>query len=109
MLKYHDAMRVAVRMNERDMIEATFAACADPLEKKQLCYLLARQGVTLDLEEGTAAVRQRWECLCLLWRGLFGGHANFVACSPFQLLVFVCGRDALQDFTGSLVPLLCFL
>jgi RPN1 N-terminal domain len=32
------------------------AACNDPLEKKQLCYLLARQGVTIDIESGPAEV-----------------------------------------------------
>eukprot|EP00798_Chlamydomonas_sp_ICE-L_P009842 gene9842-7728_t len=54
--KYHDAMRVALRANKPDIVASTLAACTDPLEKKQLCYLLARQGVVLDLEEGPAAV-----------------------------------------------------
>lgn len=54
--KHHDAMRVALRMNRRDVIEATFAGCSDGLEKRQLCYLLARQGVVLNLEEGPCAV-----------------------------------------------------
>lgn len=57
MSKYHDALRTALRLNDRSLIESTFAACADPSAKKQLCYLLARQGVTLDLEDGDAAVR----------------------------------------------------
>lgn len=56
MHKYHDAMRVALMLNDRDTIERTFAACEDALEKRQLCYLLARQGVALNLEEGTCAV-----------------------------------------------------
>lgn len=56
MNRFHDAMRVALRLNRREVIESTFAACSDELEKKQLCYLLARQGVALNLEEGTAAV-----------------------------------------------------
>jgi 26S proteasome regulatory subunit N1 len=54
--KFHDAMRIALHLNRRETIESTFAACDDPLAKKQLCYLLARQGVTLNLEEGTCAV-----------------------------------------------------
>ena len=41
--KYPDAMRVALRINERDLTEQCFAACEDPLEKQQLAYLLARQ------------------------------------------------------------------
>ena len=32
------------------------ARCADPLEKKQLCFLLARHGLMLDLEDGPCAV-----------------------------------------------------
>ncbi|KAI8473352.1 MAG: 26S proteasome regulatory complex [Monoraphidium minutum] len=54
--KHHDALRVALRINDPDVICSTFAGCADPLEKKQLAYLLARHGHTLDLEDGPAAV-----------------------------------------------------
>jgi hypothetical protein len=54
--KWHDAMRIALHLNRRETIEATFAACPDLLAKKQLCYLLARQGVPLDLEDGPCAV-----------------------------------------------------
>ncbi|MEW5318423.1 MAG: hypothetical protein WDW38_009646 [Sanguina aurantia] len=54
--KYHDALRVAIRLNVMDTIVSTFAACTDPLEKKQLGYLLARHGLALDLEDGPAAV-----------------------------------------------------
>jgi RPN1 N-terminal domain len=49
--KVHDAMRVALRMGDRDRIEEVFAACNDKLDKQQLGYLLARQGVMLDCEE----------------------------------------------------------
>jgi 26S proteasome regulatory subunit N1 len=54
--KYHDALRVAMMLNDRDVIEKTFVQCTDELEKKQLCYLLARQGEALNLEEGACAV-----------------------------------------------------
>lgn len=54
--KYHDAMRVALQMNDRTVVEETFVACEDELEKKQLAYLLARQGVVLNFEEGPCAV-----------------------------------------------------
>jgi hypothetical protein len=54
--KMHDGLRVALRLNRRELVESTFAACADPLEKKQLCYLLARQGYALKLDEGAAAI-----------------------------------------------------
>ncbi len=42
--RHHDAMRVALHLNRKEVVESTFAACADPLVKKQLCYLLARHG-----------------------------------------------------------------
>ncbi|KAF8063704.1 RPN1B [Scenedesmus sp. PABB004] len=55
--RYHDALRVSLRLNDAELVEATFAACADPLEKRQLGYLLARHGwLALNLEEGAAAV-----------------------------------------------------
>ncbi|KIY99543.1 26S proteasome regulatory subunit N1, partial [Monoraphidium neglectum] len=54
--KHHDALRVALRINSPEVISGTFAGCADPLEKKQLAYLLARHGHALDLEDGPAAV-----------------------------------------------------
>ena len=41
--KFPDAMRVALRINERSLTEQCFAACQEPLEKQQLAYLLARQ------------------------------------------------------------------
>lgn len=53
---FHDALRVALKINEKDVIDSTFATCNDPLEKKQLGYLLARQGVVVNLEEGPAAI-----------------------------------------------------
>jgi hypothetical protein len=36
-------MRVALRINDRDLTEQCFAATPDPLEKQQLAFLLARQ------------------------------------------------------------------
>lgn len=66
--KYHDALRVALRINEPAVIEATFAACTDVLERRQLGYLLGRHGTTINLEEGAAAVevRQRSAMLCII-------------------------------------------
>jgi hypothetical protein len=59
--KYHDALRVALRLNEPATIESTFAACSDVLERRQLGYLLARHGAwgAINLEEGPAAVEVR--------------------------------------------------
>eukprot|EP00898_Chlorokybus_atmophyticus_P005084 jgi/Chlat1/5577/Chrsp369S05360 len=49
--KYTDAMGVALRMNNVEAMVETFKACSDSSEKKQLAYILASQGVLLDLEE----------------------------------------------------------
>ncbi|CAI5978757.1 unnamed protein product [Closterium sp. NIES-64] len=48
--KYLDALRVALRMNRPQFVRETFTA-AEGLEKKQLAYLLSRQGFVLNLEE----------------------------------------------------------
>lgn len=53
---FHDAMRVALRLNDRPLIESTFIACENILEKSQLGHLLARQGVVIDLDSGPAAI-----------------------------------------------------
>jgi 26S proteasome regulatory subunit N1 len=54
--KWHDAMRVALRVNDGERVRMVFATCGDGLDKQQLAYLLARQGVTLDVEEGPCAI-----------------------------------------------------
>ncbi|EFJ39963.1 26S proteasome regulatory complex [Volvox carteri f. nagariensis] len=54
--RWHDALRVALRLNSRGDVEGVFAACSEPLTKQQLGYLLARHGFSINLEEGPAAV-----------------------------------------------------
>lgn len=49
--KHHDALRVALRMSEMELIGEVFAACSEPLVKKQMCLLLARQRVNFDYSE----------------------------------------------------------
>eukprot|EP00475_Leptophrys_vorax_P045448 TRINITY_DN9421_c0_g1_i3.p1 TRINITY_DN9421_c0_g1~~TRINITY_DN9421_c0_g1_i3.p1 ORF type:complete len:861 (+),score=124.07 TRINITY_DN9421_c0_g1_i3:114-2585(+) len=48
--KHVDALRVALRLNKGQLVRDTFTA-AEGLEKKQLAYLLARQGFVLNLED----------------------------------------------------------
>ncbi|CAL6276660.1 unnamed protein product [Bathycoccus prasinos] len=50
--KLCDAMRVALKIGVQSTNEETFLASKDPLEKKQLCYILARHGHPLKLDEG---------------------------------------------------------
>uniref|UniRef100_A0A0D6R055 26S proteasome non-ATPase regulatory subunit 2 homolog n=1 Tax=Araucaria cunninghamii TaxID=56994 RepID=A0A0D6R055_ARACU len=49
--EYTNALRVALCMHNMEYVKATCTACVDPLQKKQLCYILARQGVTLELDD----------------------------------------------------------
>jgi 26S proteasome regulatory subunit N1 len=49
--KFPEALRVALRMGNAQFVKATFAACKDPLEKQQLCYILGRQSVSIELDE----------------------------------------------------------
>ena len=54
--RHTDAMRVALRMGDHSMVATTFATATDLLEKKQLAYMLGEARVSINLEEGTAAV-----------------------------------------------------
>ena len=44
-------MRIALRMNNHELILSTMTTCSDVLHKKQLAFLLARHGVLLTYEE----------------------------------------------------------
>eukprot|EP00891_Asterochloris_glomerata_P006079 jgi/Astpho2/6079/e_gw1.00084.7.1_t len=62
--KYPDAMRVALRLNDQQLIVGTVDACTDISTKKQLAFLMARQGVlpsyeeeAEEMQEGTQAPR----------------------------------------------------
>ncbi|KAL2629531.1 hypothetical protein R1flu_014217 [Riccia fluitans] len=61
--KYPDAMRVALRMDNIQYVKSTFKDCTDFLEKQQLCYILARQGVSLDLDDASLASEDQKEAL----------------------------------------------
>ena len=54
--KLTDAMRVACRLGLQDYMEKTFIASNDKLEKRQLCYMLARHGHPLRLDEGPCEI-----------------------------------------------------
>jgi 26S proteasome regulatory subunit N1 len=54
--KWHDAMRVALRLNDRALIERAFSQCDGAVEQQQLAYMLARQGVMIDLEDGPCQI-----------------------------------------------------
>ncbi|KOB76346.1 26S proteasome non-ATPase regulatory subunit 2 [Operophtera brumata] len=49
--EYPRALLVAMQLNDKPKCEEVFNACTDPLIKKQLCYMLARQYVPLDIDD----------------------------------------------------------
>ena len=54
--KYTEAMRVACRLGVQETMEQTFNAADDKLVKRQMCYMLARHGHPLKLDEGPCEV-----------------------------------------------------
>ena len=54
--KMPDAMRVALKLGLQNVIEETFIACTDITIKKQLCYMLAKHGHPLKLDEGPCEI-----------------------------------------------------
>lgn len=53
--KYPEALRVAIQLNDMDLIQETFFACSDPLVQKQMAFMLGRHTVNFknseDLDE----------------------------------------------------------
>eukprot|EP00163_Fabomonas_tropica_P027668 TRINITY_DN539_c1_g1_i12.p1 TRINITY_DN539_c1_g1~~TRINITY_DN539_c1_g1_i12.p1 ORF type:complete len:904 (+),score=303.94 TRINITY_DN539_c1_g1_i12:234-2945(+) len=50
-----DAMRMALRLQDRELAQAVFEQAEDPTEKKQLAFLLARQLMKFDTDDDTLA------------------------------------------------------
>ena len=48
--QYYDALRVALRMGREDSIPELMSQCSEPLMKKQMCFLLARQRINYEVE-----------------------------------------------------------
>lgn len=57
-----DALRVALKMGDLDLMARVMGSVSDPIEKKQLAYILGDARVWIDLTEGEAAVED--EALC---------------------------------------------
>ncbi|KAK9860437.1 hypothetical protein WJX84_011035 [Apatococcus fuscideae] len=73
MSKWQDALRVALQMNERSLIEESFkSAGSSQIEQQQQGYLLARQGVRLDLEDDSSATHVADEGLRERLQGIVG-------------------------------------
>eukprot|EP00057_Strongylocentrotus_purpuratus_P008602 XP_011663076.1 PREDICTED: 26S proteasome non-ATPase regulatory subunit 2 [Strongylocentrotus purpuratus] len=50
---YPEAMRLAIRLNDVELIEKIFTSCQDKLVQKQLAYMLGSQQIFLELPEET--------------------------------------------------------
>lgn len=60
--QYTQAMVLAIRLNDMDLIKADFEQAEDPALKKQLAFLIARQRIWLDTAD--AEDMDISECLC---------------------------------------------
>ncbi|XP_047337356.1 26S proteasome non-ATPase regulatory subunit 2 homolog A-like [Impatiens glandulifera] len=49
--EYPLALQIALFLDNMQYVKQVFTSCTDSLRKKQLCYLLARHGVTFELDE----------------------------------------------------------
>jgi len=49
--KYNDALRIAIRLDDLNLIKRTFDECKDRLVQKQMALNLARQRINIELDE----------------------------------------------------------
>ncbi|AEO66836.1 bd0b05cb-c933-4012-967a-7e9d31197940 [Thermothielavioides terrestris] len=61
--QYTQAMVLAIRLNDYELIEADFEDAPDPALRKQLAFLVARQRICLDPPRGTQDDEEIVECL----------------------------------------------
>ncbi|CAJ1978894.1 unnamed protein product [Sphenostylis stenocarpa] len=53
--EYPNALQIALFMDNMQHVREVFSSCNDLLRKKQFCYMLARHGITFELDEDMAA------------------------------------------------------
>ncbi|XP_014494134.1 26S proteasome non-ATPase regulatory subunit 2 homolog A [Vigna radiata var. radiata] len=53
--EYPNALQIALFMDNMQHVRDVFISCNDVLRKKQFCYMLARHGITFELDEEMAA------------------------------------------------------
>ncbi|KAF2103569.1 26S proteasome non-ATPase-like protein regulatory subunit 2 [Rhizodiscina lignyota] len=61
--QYTQAIVLAIRLNDKELIEETFGATDDKSIKKQMAFLIARQRIWIDLPEADAGDTELEECL----------------------------------------------
>ncbi|KAL0001993.1 hypothetical protein SO802_015774 [Lithocarpus litseifolius] len=53
--EYPNALQIALFLDNMQYVKQVFTSCDDQLRKKQFCYILARHGITFELDEEMAA------------------------------------------------------
>lgn len=59
--EYANALQIALDLDNQQHVRQVFESCDDVVMKKQFCYILARHGVTLELDEEIVADPQERE------------------------------------------------
>ncbi|ESQ50440.1 hypothetical protein EUTSA_v10001903mg [Eutrema salsugineum] len=53
--EYPNALQIALFLDNTPYVKQVFTSCADLLRKKQFCYMIARHGITFDLDDEMVA------------------------------------------------------
>ncbi|CAI4210616.1 unnamed protein product [Parascedosporium putredinis] len=60
--QFTQAMAIAIRLNDVELIKAGFSRCKDPAVEKQLAFMIGRQRIALDVDANTADEPDLLEC-----------------------------------------------
>ncbi|PKS08980.1 hypothetical protein jhhlp_003593 [Lomentospora prolificans] len=60
--QFTQAMSLAIRLNDVDLIKDGFSRCKDPAVEKQLAFMIGRQRIALDIDANTADDQDLLEC-----------------------------------------------
>lgn len=61
--EYPRALQIALFLDNMQYVKQVFTSCSDVLRKKQFCYILARHGITFELDEEMCADDEEREAL----------------------------------------------
>ncbi|KAF8090296.1 hypothetical protein N665_0479s0001, partial [Sinapis alba] len=61
--EYPNALQIALFLDNTQYVKQVFTSCADLLRKKQFCYMIARHGITFELDDEMVADEDDREAL----------------------------------------------
>ncbi|KAL0702987.1 hypothetical protein Bca4012_059109 [Brassica carinata] len=61
--EYPNALQIALFLDNTQYVKQVFTSCADLLKKKQFCYMIARHGITFELDDEMVADEDDREAL----------------------------------------------